>query len=347
MKSLALRETWMKFSLMNASTKLLAKNNLLLQLGAWLFFGLTFFLSISGVATTEGSLKITLAIFLPSIPVVYLHLYLLSWMLKSRNYLLYVLFLFGLIFFFGKLIDLTAERIFPEDDQLFLASKLVLILFILVSAGLKYFFLRLLNGNKMMELQMKQHKAELDSLRLQLNPHFLFNSLNNIYGLMNENVDKAGESLLALSALLRYMSYTSHKNNISLEEEIKFVEDYVAMERLRLGEKCSIHFKKKGDFSRCMLPPFILIPFVENAFKHGSYATIQESYINIEATLKENTFYFTVHNSIKSEQSENKGGVGISNARRRLALLLPENHKLDVQKNSDSFKVNLIMELSC
>lgn len=327
--------------------KPLAKNNILLHLLAWLFFALTFFLSISGVAQAEDSLKITLAIFLPSIPGVYLHLYVFSWMLKTKKYLLYLLILMGGIFFFGKLIDLTAEMLFPEDEQLFLASKLVLVVFILVSAGLNYFFNRLAQGSRMMELQMKQHKAELDSLRLQLNPHFLFNSLNNIYGLMNEDVDSAGESLLALSALLRYMSYTSQKNQISLDEEIKFVDDYVAMERLRLGEKCTIRFRKNGDFADCFIPPFILIPFVENAFKHGSYATIEESYIDIESSLAGNTLSFTVQNSIKSEQSSNGGGVGISNARRRLDLLLPGKHKLDVQKKSDSFMVKLIMELSC
>ena len=255
--------------------------------------------------------------------------------------------LLGIIFFFGKLIDLSAEIVFPDDEELFLASKLILVVFVLVSTGLKSFFLRLATGNKMMELQMKQHKAELDSLRLQLNPHFLFNSLHNIYGLMNEDVERAGESLLALSALLRYMSYTAQKEKISLEEEINFVDDYVAMERLRLGKKCSIQFRKNGDYSNCFLPPFMLIPFVENAFKHGSFATIHESFIDIEATREGKMLSFIVQNSINPELKVKKGGVGIANAKRRLALLLPEKHKLEVQQKSDSFYVKLLMELSC
>ncbi len=314
----------------------------------WMFFGLAFFLTISVVQSPEMSLKIMLAMFLPSVPAVYLHLRVFIWFLKKQNFLLYMFILVGIVFAFGKLINLVAmEWVFPEDDNLYIAGELVVAVFITVSTCLKYFFVGLSAQNKLIEIEAKQHKAELDSLRSQVNPHFLFNSLNNIYGLMEEDVNKAGESLLTLSTLLRYLIYSSQKTSIKLQEEMKFVEDYIAMERLRLGEKCCISFEKTGDFSNCMLPPFLLMPFVENAFKHGSFATIKESFVRLSVMIEKGTLSFQVQNSKRIGRPHGDGGVGITNVKRRLDLMLPDKHTLDVVQNEDDYTVNLTLVLTC
>ena len=219
----------------------------------------------------------------------------------------------------------------------------MLLFWLLLGSGI--FFVGLDAKNRLAEIEANQTKAELDSLRLQVNPHFLFNSLNNIYGLLNEDVNRAGDSILTLSALLRYLIYASKKSTIGLEEEIKFLDDYIAMERLRLGDKCSLTLDKKGEFSNRFLSPFLLIPFVENAFKHGSFATVDESFIHVGILVQNDRLHFNVKNSVKPAIKNEEGGVGIANVKRRLELLLPGKYQLEVTKQDGVFNVNLEMEL--
>lgn len=320
----------------------------ILQLGAWIFFGLVFFLALSGVQPPFTSFKAVATLFVPAIPAVYLHLWLFDQWIPQKKYLQYLLVTLLIILAFSQCMNFLAHRIiFPEDDQLFIASELVLVFFIVVSTGLKYFFIGLASEKRLMEIEAKQHKAELDSLKMQVNPHFLFNSLNNIYGLIEMDKDQAGESLLTLSDLLRYLIDTSQKSYVNLEDEIKFVDDYLAMERLRIGEKCEISFGKSGDFTKCSLSPFLLIPFVENAFKHGSFATVGESFVHIEARIENQYLSFQVKNSVKEPKTTSREGVGIANVKRRLALLLPNRHELIIQRHVHSFEIKLNMELSC
>lgn len=258
----------------------------------------------------------------------------------------YLASLAGLFFLYGRLVDYILNmNLFPDDPNPHIAGELTLGGIILVASGIRYFFIGIEAKNKLIEIEAKQSKAELDSLRQQVNPHFLFNSLNNIYGLLNEDVDRAGDSILKLSSLLRYLIHVSQKTRVSLEEEINFIDDYIGMERLRLGEKCNVNFEKNSDFSNRSLSPLLLIPFVENAFKHGSFATVDESFIQIEISIQNDRLHFNVKNSVKGSLEKTDGGVGISNIKRRLELFLPGKHRLDITRSDGIFNVNLEMEL--
>lgn len=322
------------------------KKKVVLHSLAWLFFASIFLLGLSPVETFPISLILILVIFLPVVPAVYLHFYLFEMFFRNKRYFPYLVSMVPVFFLYGQLIDyMLGIHLFPDDLNPYVAGELTLGGFILVATGIRYFFIGINAKNKLIEIEAKQGKAEFDSLRQQVNPHFLFNSLNNIYGLLNEDVDRAGDSLLKLSSLLRYLIYVSQKTRVSLEDEINFIDDYIGMERLRLGEKCKLNFDKNGDFSNRSLSPLLLIPFVENAFKHGSFATIDESFIQIEISIQNDRLHFNVKNSVKGSLEKTDNGVGISNVKRRLELLLPEKHRLDITHGDGIFNVNLEMKL--
>ena len=331
---------------LNQKLNQLSKNTSLIHLAVWAAFAGIFLLGISGVERFPKSGLIVAAVFLPSVPAVYLHFVVLDYWFRKKQYALYLLLVTGIVILFGWLIELTStELVFADDPDAFVSGKLTLLTFLVVSTGLRSFAEGLRAKSKLAEIEAKQTKAELESLRSQVNPHFLFNSLNNIYGQLMENKEQAGESLLTLSSLLRYLIYASQKSSISLEEEVKFLDDYMAMERLRLGEKCQLIFEKEGLLDNKLLSPFLLIPFVENAFKHGSFATVDESYIFVKLQVVGDQLYFEVRNSIKRQVNTESTGTGIANVKRRLELLLPEQHDLTIEAGKNEYVVKLKLQL--
>lgn len=323
-----------------------AKNRSVIHIAGWLLFAGIFLFGISRVEPLGKSVLVVLSVFGPSVPAVYLHTLTFDKWLRQKKYALYLLSLLANIFFFGLLIEfLAGEIVYYDDPNAYISGRLSLLAFLVVSTGFRFLFEGLEAKSKLAEIEAKQAKAELESLKSQVNPHFLFNSLNNIYGLLMEDADKAGDSLLTLSSLLRYLIYASQKTQIGLEEEVKFLDDYMTMERLRLGDKCQLSFEKEGDLTGKSLSPFLLIPFVENAFKHGSFATVGESYIHVKLCVKEKWLSFTVDNSIKPKATKRPGGMGIANVKRRLELLLPEKYSLEVVPAETRFYVKLELSL--
>ncbi len=323
------------------------KSRVLINIAGWLLFAGIFYAGISGVEASVKSLLIVLSVFLPAVPAVYLHLYVFEKFLKTKKYLIYFTALVAIALSFGWLVEFMAQEVvYYDDPDAFISGKLTLVAFLVVSTGFRSFFEGLRAKSQLAEIEAKQAKAELDSLKSQVNPHFLFNSLNNIYGLLMEDKDKAGDSLLTLSSLLRYLIYASQKSQISLEEEIKFLDDYMAMERLRLGDKCKLSFEKEGNFANRSVSPFLLIPFVENAFKHGSFATVGDSFIVVRLSIQDERLHFTVRNSVKSTvHSHASSGTGIANVKRRLELLMPGKYRLETVRDVSEFNVNLELEL--
>ena len=324
----------------------LARNEVLIHLLSWLIFAGVFFLGIGGVEPLPKALSIIGAVFLPSVPAVYLHFFVFDKWLRNRQYVFYILVLLGIVWWFGWLIELIAIHVvFANEPSTSVSGKLALVCFVVVSTGFRSLFEGLQAKSKLAQLEAMQTRAELESLKSQVNPHFLFNSLNDIYGQLMDDQAKAGESLLNLSSLLRYLIYASQKTSISLAEEVRFLEDYMAMERLRLGEKCELVFEKSGDISSKSLSPFLLIPFVENAFKHGSFATVAESYIHVTLQVEGANLLFEVKNSTKSTAHTFSTGTGIANVKRRLELLMPNSHELLIQPGTDFFEIKLTLAL--
>jgi two-component system, LytTR family, sensor kinase len=195
------------------------------------------------------------------------------------------------------------------------------------------------------EIIKKKLETELQYLKAQTNPHFLFNTLNNIYALARKKSDATADVVMKLSKLLRFMLYESQKEYISIRDEIHVLDDYIELEKIRYNEKLNLTFTKIIDNEAQTLAPLILLPFVENAFKHGASESRFGSYINIVLKLNQCELYFMIENSkagaSNSIQSEK---IGLTNVRRQLELLYPE-HNLEIETERDLFKVILKINL--
>lgn len=195
-------------------------------------------------------------------------------------------------------------------------------------------------------LRIGKQEAELNYLRSQTNPHFLFNTLNNIYSLARDKSDLAPESILRLSKILRFMLYDIKGDYISIGEELKIITDYIELEKLRYDESLRVSFNHDVEDMNQALPPLLLIPLVENAFKHGVSETRTDPFVNIHLSIKNRQLLFTVKNSVEGVQPDQpvKENIGLSNLRRQLELLYAD-WDLSVQQTGTAFtailKINL------
>ena len=194
-------------------------------------------------------------------------------------------------------------------------------------------------------LQREMTAAELKYLKGQINPHFLFNTLNNIYSLARKGSAATADSVLKLSKLMRFMLFEAGSARILLRNEIALIEDYIELERLRYTDRLSVDFKRELDNNDQEIAPLLLIHFVENAFKHGISETHHDSFINIDINLKGNLLNVTIINSLPPTSNKtNKVHIGLGNVKRQLELLYPK-HRLDVKNTPDAFHVTLTIPL--
>lgn len=197
---------------------------------------------------------------------------------------------------------------------------------------------------KKQEIETEKLATELSFLKSQINPHFLFNTLNNIYSLALIKSDKTADAVLKLSAIMRYVISETKRYTVPLDKEIEFVKHYIELQRVRLTDKVTIHFDIEGDTAMMEVPPLILIPFVENAFKYG-ISTKEPSIIHFDITVKGRTLSFFSQNHIfpVSLGSEENTGIGLKNTKRRLELLYPGRHELKAKPENNNFIVKLTL----
>jgi len=193
-------------------------------------------------------------------------------------------------------------------------------------------------------------EAELKFLKGQIHPHFLFNTLNNLYALTLKKSDAAPEVVLRLSGMMDYMLYDASAPYVILEQEIESLHNYIALERIRYGKELDIKFEVEGNITQVKIAPLLLQPFVENSFKHGVSESIDEKWIHIDIKVVEEVMYFQVENScIPEDQKDDakrvSGGIGLKNVRRRLQLLYPGQYTLDTREKDGSFQVDLKLPL--
>jgi two-component system, LytTR family, sensor kinase len=201
---------------------------------------------------------------------------------------------------------------------------------------------------KMEETEKKKIKAELEFLKSQINPHFLFNSLNSIYATIDRQNSKARTLLLKFSDVLRYQLYECSEDFVPIEREIEFLTSYVEVQKMRKSEKIAIELKMSGCFSGYKIAPLLFIPFAENAFKYVSSYRDRENFLRIEITQKSDTLRFKCENTIENHPAEDlaeSGGIGINNVRRRLELLYPERHLLVRENSGNCFRIDLTLYL--
>jgi two-component system LytT family sensor kinase len=197
------------------------------------------------------------------------------------------------------------------------------------------------------QLKIEKQAAELNYLRSQTNPHFLFNTLNNIYSLARDKNDLAPESILRLSKILRFMLYETGAAFIAIEDELKIISDYIALEKLRYDDSLRINFNHDIEDMKQSLPPLLLIPLVENAFKHGVSETRNQPYVNIHLSVNNRQLIFIVKNSadmLSAEQTV-KENIGLSNLRRQLELLFKE-FNLSFGRGESAFTATLKINLA-
>jgi two-component system LytT family sensor kinase len=268
------------------------------------------------------------------------HFIFIPFFLDKRNYFLFGIMLIGSIFLGAYL------KGYPNWIGVY---KIFFFLIYTTGTGMAAFFLRrnMIIQRENDEKEKLQKEMELIYLKEQVNPHFLFNSLNSIYSLSRQQSPETPDLVMQLSELLRYQIESSKKETVLLKEELKFIENYLLLEEKRLSKRCILEFLIDGEVSGLRIAPMLLIPFVENAVKHGAQSTNEQSTIDISVAIKNTTLHFRVDNSKPPMVSASKrSGLGLENVRRRLKLLYPNSHVLEIDDTKKVYHVNLSIYLT-
>ncbi|MGK7370223.1 MAG: sensor histidine kinase, partial [Candidatus Halalkalibacterium sp. M3_1C_030] len=202
---------------------------------------------------------------------------------------------------------------------------------------------------ELIEIKQEQAESELKALRAQINPHFLFNSLNHVYSLAVKQSPKTAQAILQLSDLLRYTIRNVNETKVALEQEIEYINTYIELFKNRVRHPQRIHFHQQGDADNLKIAPLLLLTFIENCFKHGNLKE-EDQKIDITIDINGSNLTLRTENSIEdhslTELPEESSGLGLDNARKRLQLLYPDCHSLDITTGQNLFKLSLKIHLS-
>ena len=224
----------------------------------------------------------------------------------------------------------------------FLQDFINLIFIVVITSSLKFYRAYQQKQARLIKVENEQLKTELKLLRAQVNPHFLFNTLSNLYGLILQHKnDQAAEVTEKLADLMRYLLQSSKSEKVSLAEEIKFIEDYLSLERIRLSQNADIRFATSGLSGDEEVAPLLLIPFVENAFKHGLQSLENDCYAHFTLARQGNELFFEAKNSLGKHLDRPESGTGLENLRKRLELNYGDNHILEIDRNEQFFKASM------
>jgi LytS/YehU family sensor histidine kinase len=193
--------------------------------------------------------------------------------------------------------------------------------------------------------QKEKTNAELQLLKAQIHPHFLFNTLNNIYSFSLENSAKTPEMILKLSSLLNYMLYDCRATHVSLEKEIEIMKNYIDLEKERYGNKLEVSLNIEGDIKNKNISPLLMLPFLENAFKHGTSEQLEKPWLNLDIVVKQNNFRFKIANSKNETALSSEKGIGVENVKKRLSYLYPGKFELKMNDEGNFYVVSLSIEL--
>lgn len=268
---------------------------------------------------------------------------------KKKGFWIYLLVIIATIagiWFFSQYLD---DNLFPTRRKWgrSVFPNIISYIFIVgISCSYRIIIDHLKQQKNNKEKETENLKTELSFLRSQISPHFMFNVLNNLVSLARKKSDKMESALLQLSSLLRYMLYEGNQGRISLRQEVKYLQGYIDLQKLRFGDDVDIEFNVKGDVDEFELEPMLLIPFVENAFKHGM-GTIQNPSIRIYMEVMDKKLHFEVENDIPpvGESKDASSGIGLANTTRRLDLLYNNLYDLKVSQENQKYLVKLKLEM--
>lgn len=283
--------------------------------------------------------------------------------LKEKNYIFYIFWLIILLTFSSLMIQFLLlfplrnalnfkDRFTSFDINLHSAYFFAAMIYVAVTSFLKFvkewFTLQDLNF-KLTKIEQQKLEAELKTLKGQLNPHFLFNSLNNIYSLALIKSDKVPDLILQLSDLMRHIIYESKGKYIALEKEIEFVNNFITLQKIRVPENVKIKYEIHGQIPSSKIAPLLFEPFIDNAFKHGLPGNEEEDFIEIDFNFKQpGLLIFSISNNFEPHQNWDRknSGIGISNVKKRLKLLYtPGEYSLTTKKENHIFSVHLQLKL--
>lgn len=292
---------------------------------------------------------------------VYINLYvLIPRLLGRKKYLFYALCVLALlavtaqlnIFIYSYAIDFFLPDYFFVSNFSFLQLVQFGAVYLAITTLLKLsraWFKLLESKNHLAKLEREKVNTELLFLKMQINPHFLFNSLNNIYSLALKKDAMAPGSILKLAEVMRYMIYESNEDLVPLQKEINYITNYIDLQRLRIRDNASITFEVTGDWENRYIAPLILLVFIENGFKHGIKATIYQSFVNISIHVSNELLHMTVENSkgvIDDVEKDTFRGLGLENVQRRLELLYPEKYELTITDTEEKYLAVLQLPLN-
>ena len=217
-----------------------------------------------------------------------------------------------------------------------------------VAAGLKILSFWFQKEQEALKLAQEKTTAELKFLKSQIQPHFFFNTLNTLYGLTLVNSKQAPELVLKLSELMRYMLYETRADKVPLQKEVQYLKNYIELEKMRFGNRFKVQFSIKGTLNGQQIAPMLLLPFVENAFKHSLEEEDNRAFITIDLSIQATYLSFKVENTIANNKKTalEIGGIGLENVRKRLSLLYPYKHQLRTLEEQGMYLVSLKIPLS-
>ncbi len=318
-----------------------------------LVFGLWYFLRYQDYSSPSIAFSITTVKVIDLAIMIYITNYvLIPRLLYKRKYFWFILCFIVMIVSSSVLKMNIIGRIMNAPQMFNLAGNLktriydnVIPHFFLVIAGAAVKLMSDYSGmqQRMVTMAKEKAEAELNFLKSQINPHFLFNSLNSVYFLIDKDNNDARTALHKFSDMLRYQLYECNDEKIPIEKEISYLKDYVDLQKLRREAQDEVEFKCSSTVKDFLIEPLLLIPFVENSFKHLShFGSSRKNLVSIEADRVNGEFCFRVSNTVEYNSVKDPvGGIGLKNVKRRLELLYPEKHQLKIDEEKGSFTINL------
>ena len=324
----------------------------------WLAVGsVWFYLRYQDYSVRQNAVNVTIIKTVDLALMVYVANYILvPRLLYKKSYVLFAFSFLALVllsslskmYFIGRVLNVDMFT-FSEGikDRIY---NFVIPHFFLVTAGVAFKVILDYSRiqKRLAEVAKEKAEAELNFLKSQINPHFLFNSLNSVYFLIDKNNTEAREALHKFSDMLRYQLYEIRDEKIPIEKEIGYLQDYIDLQRLRRDDNCRIEVSIDKGMKSFSIEPLILIPFVENSFKHLSHFNNGKNEIHIGLSKQNGEMNFHVRNTTEGRQKEElkkDGGIGLANVKRRLELLYPQKHQLQIRENDGWFDVALKIKM--
>jgi len=323
----------------------------------WIMVGsVIFYLGTDGGYNDKATVMTGINLVFLAVLVYFNLLYLIPTYFQKKKYLTYISLMILSALILSPLRDITFYFLFSDDTsaQKSVVDNQILTFVGMLGASISSTLLKIAtewarDQRNVQILETQTMQSELNFLKSQINPHFLFNTLNNLYALTLKKSDKAPEIVVKLSEMMRYMLYECNETRVPLEKEVNYLKNYLDLEKLRQGEDARISFQIHGEVNNQEIAPLLLIPFLENSFKHGITNTIHEGYVNILLDVEEEKVRFEIENSkpetLPQETHKKSGGIGLVNVRRRLNLLYPEKYELILKDTPRSYAITLDLDI--